>query len=95
MDDIRGRHADAAAVARVPGINVTGMVGIEVVSLRTQVAIHLNSHPYRVAFCSTRLVIVDQIVRFQHLQRKRNLAIAKGPPNDADKHLTRLSQAAN
>ena len=94
MDDIISINADAARCAHIPGVNIARMVGIKVVGDGAQVLIPLNAHADRSAVLRGLNVIIDQIVRLKHLQRKRNPAVTKWPADNPDEHLTRLSQAA-
>ena len=70
------------------------MVGIKVVSLRPQVAIHLNAHANRVAGRGLRNIVVDQVIRFQHLQRERHARPAEWLADHPHEHLAALRQAA-
>ena len=69
------------------------MIRVEVISLGTQInSIHLNPHSHRVAIFRSWHIVVDQIVRLQHLQRERDAAIAKRTTNQTNKDFARLSQ---
>ena len=70
------------------------MVGVEVIRLRPQVAINLDAHPNRVAARRLRHVVINQIIRLEHLQRKRHLAVTKWLADHPHKHLTRFGHAS-
>ena len=96
MDHLISRHPDPTASGpRIAGIGIARMVCIEVVRLRPQVLIHLDAHPHRVAILRLRHIVIDQIVRLQHLQRERHFRVAERPADHPDEHLARLSQAAH
>ena len=96
MDYLISRNSDAPAISpSIARIGVTRMVGIEVVRLRAQVAIHLNAHANRVALRCLRHIVIDQIIRLKHLQRKWHAAAAKWLPDHPDEHLARFRHAAH
>ena len=70
------------------------MVGVEVIRLRPQIPIYLNTHPNRVAVRCLRHLVINQIIGFKHLQCKWHPAAAKRLADQADKHFTRLGHAA-
>ena len=68
MDHLISRHPNLPAIRpRVARIGIAWMVGIEVVGLRSQVAIHLDAKPDRVALHGLRHIVIDQVVGLEHL----------------------------
>ena len=95
VDHLISGNADPPAIGpRVARIGVARMIGVEVISLRPQVTIHLNAHPNRVAVSRLRHVVIDQIIRLKDLQRKRHPRITERPPDHPHKHLARFGHAA-
>ena len=95
MDNFISRHPNPPAISpRISGVCVTRMVCVEVISLRSQIPIHLDAHPNRVAISRLWHIIINQIIRLKHLQGKWHSATAKRFADHPDEDLTRLGHAA-
>ena len=70
------------------------MVCVEVISLRPQIPIYLDAHPNCVAISRLWHIIINQIIRLEHLQCKWHPAATKWLPDHPNEDLTRLGHAA-
>ena len=96
MDHLISWDTDPPTVgARVARVGIARVVCVEVISLRPQVLVDLDAHPDRVALGRLGHVVIDQVIRLQHLQRERHPAVAERPLNHPNEHLARFGHAAD